>query len=154
MGAALLAHLVAALCAPALFSRAGRSAFLLLALVPAATFGWLLSLAHRPLGAAPLVEQHRWIAGLGLHVTLELDGVRWLFALVVTVVGAVVLAYCAWYFRAGERDLRGTLGGITMNQTGREMECMVLMMGIYLVISLIVSTIMNAYNNAVKLRER
>ena len=105
MGAALLAHLVAALCAPALFSRAGRSAFLLLALVPAATFGWLLSLAHRPLGAAPLVEQHRWIAGLGLHVTLELDGVRWLFALVVTVVGAVVLAYCAWYFRAGERDL-------------------------------------------------
>jgi general L-amino acid transport system permease protein len=54
----------------------------------------------------------------------------------------------------GYLDLRGTLGGITMNQTGREMECMVLMMGIYLVISLIVSTIMNAYNNAVKLRER
>ncbi|NEY91227.1 amino acid ABC transporter permease [Tabrizicola oligotrophica] len=54
----------------------------------------------------------------------------------------------------GYLDLRGTLGGITMNQTGREMECMVLMMGIYLVISLIVSSIMNAYNNAVKLRER
>ena len=51
-------------------------------------------------------------------------------------------------------DLRGTLGGITMNQTGREMECMLLMMGIYLVISLIVSSIMNAYNNAVKLKER
>ena len=51
-------------------------------------------------------------------------------------------------------DLRGTLGGITMNQTGREMECMLLMMGIYLVISLIISSIMNAYNNAVKLRER
>ncbi|TXI05382.1 MAG: ABC transporter permease subunit [Pseudorhodobacter sp.] len=54
----------------------------------------------------------------------------------------------------GYLDLRGTLGGITMNQTGREMECMVLMMGIYLVISLIVSSLMNAYNNAVKLRER
>ena len=51
-------------------------------------------------------------------------------------------------------DLRGTLGGITMNQTGREMECMLLMMGIYLIISLIISSIMNAYNNAVKLRER
>ena len=51
-------------------------------------------------------------------------------------------------------DLRGTLGGITMNQTGREMECMLLMMGIYLVISLIISSIMNAYNNAVKLKER
>lgn len=54
----------------------------------------------------------------------------------------------------GYLDLRGTLGGITMNQTGREMECMLLMMGIYLVVSLIVSSIMNAYNNAVKLKER
>ncbi len=54
----------------------------------------------------------------------------------------------------GYLDLRGTLGGITMNQTGREMECMLLMMGIYLVISLVVSSIMNAYNNAVKLKER
>lgn len=54
----------------------------------------------------------------------------------------------------GYLDLRGTLGGITMNQTGREMECMLLMMGIYLIISLIVSSIMNAYNNAVKLKER
>ncbi len=54
----------------------------------------------------------------------------------------------------GYLDLRGTLGGITMNQTGREMECMLLMMAIYLVISLIVSSIMNAYNNAVKLKER
>ena len=54
----------------------------------------------------------------------------------------------------GYLDLRGTLGGITMNQTGREMECMLLMMAIYLVISLIVSSVMNAYNNAVKLKER
>jgi general L-amino acid transport system permease protein len=29
-------------------------------------------------------------------------------------------------------DLRGTLGGITLNQTGRELECMLLMMLIYL----------------------
>lgn len=51
-------------------------------------------------------------------------------------------------------DLRGTLGGITMNQTGREMECMVLMMGIYLTISLLISSLMNIYNNSVKLKER
>ena len=54
----------------------------------------------------------------------------------------------------GYLDLRGTLGGITMNQTGREMESMVLMMAIYLTISLIISSMMNIYNNAVKLRER
>ena len=105
MGAALAAHLVAAFIAPALVSRSGRKGFLFLALVPAATAGWLLTLAGRTLGADPVIEEHRWIDGLGLHLTLQLDGVRWLFALVVTGIGAVVLAYCAWYFRAGERDL-------------------------------------------------
>ena len=51
-------------------------------------------------------------------------------------------------------DLRGTLGGITLNQTGRELECMLMMMGIYLIISLIISAVANAYNSSVKLRER
>ena len=51
-------------------------------------------------------------------------------------------------------DLRGTLGGITLNQTGRELECMLLMMLTYLIISLIISAIANAYNASVKLKER
>jgi len=51
-------------------------------------------------------------------------------------------------------DLRGTLGGITLNQTGKELECMLLMMAIYLVISLIISSLMNVFNRAVKLKER
>ena len=36
-------------------------------------------------------------------------------------------------------DLRGTLGGITLNQTGRELEAILLMMLIYLLISVITS---------------
>jgi general L-amino acid transport system permease protein len=51
-------------------------------------------------------------------------------------------------------DLRGTLGGITLNQTGKELECMLLMMAIYLTLSLIISTVMNAFNRAVALKER
>jgi general L-amino acid transport system permease protein len=51
-------------------------------------------------------------------------------------------------------DLRGTLGGITLNQTGKELECMLLMMAIYLIISLMISSVMNIYNNSVKLKER
>ena len=54
----------------------------------------------------------------------------------------------------GYMDLRGTLGGTTLNQTGREMECMVLMMGIYLLLSLTISGGMNVYNSSVKLKER
>jgi general L-amino acid transport system permease protein len=54
----------------------------------------------------------------------------------------------------GYLDLRGTLGGITLNQTGRELEAVLLMMLIYLAISLSISGVMNIYNNAVKLKER
>ena len=51
-------------------------------------------------------------------------------------------------------DLKGTLGGITLNQTGRELEAMLLMMLIYLVLSLLISLGMNIFNNSVKLKER
>jgi general L-amino acid transport system permease protein len=51
-------------------------------------------------------------------------------------------------------DLRGTLGGITLNQTGRELECMLLMMLIYLTISLLISSVMNFYNKSVQLKAR
>lgn len=54
----------------------------------------------------------------------------------------------------GYMDLRSTLGGITMNQTGRELESMLLMMAIYLTISLSISLVMNIYNNSIKLKER
>jgi len=54
----------------------------------------------------------------------------------------------------GYMDLRSTLGGITINQTGRELEGMMLLMLIYLLLSLAISTVMNFYNNRVKLKER
>jgi general L-amino acid transport system permease protein len=54
----------------------------------------------------------------------------------------------------GYMDLRSTLGGISINQTGRELEGMLLMMLIYLAISLTISGVMNIYNNRIKLRER
>ncbi len=54
----------------------------------------------------------------------------------------------------GYMDLTGTLGGITLNQTGRAIEAIFLLMLFYLAISLGISAIMNVYNNAVKLKER
>lgn len=54
----------------------------------------------------------------------------------------------------GYMDLTGTLGGITLNQTGRAIECVLLLMLFYLTISLCISAIMNVYNNSVKLKER
>lgn len=54
----------------------------------------------------------------------------------------------------GYMDVRATLGGITMNQTGRELESMLLLMGFYLVISLTISSLMNWYNSSIALKER
>ncbi|MEP2474773.1 ABC transporter permease subunit [Roseobacter sp.] len=54
----------------------------------------------------------------------------------------------------GYADVTATLGGITLNQTGRAIECVVLMMLFYLTISLLISAVMNVYNNSVKLKER
>ncbi|WP_350334216.1 amino acid ABC transporter permease [Coralliovum pocilloporae] len=54
----------------------------------------------------------------------------------------------------GYMDATGTLGGITLNQTGREMECILLLMAFYLLISLTISGVMNMYNERVKLVER
>ncbi len=59
------------------------------------------------------------------------------------------LAIAVGYF-----DVTATLGGVTLNQTGRAIECILLLMLFYLTISLAISAIMNVYNNAVRLKER
>lgn len=54
----------------------------------------------------------------------------------------------------GYMDIVATLGGITLNQTGKEMECMILVMLIYLCFSLSISLFMNWYNRRIALVER
>ena len=54
----------------------------------------------------------------------------------------------------GYMDIPGTLGGITLNQTGRAIEAVLLLMLFYLTISLTISAIMNVYNRRTMLKER
>ena len=54
----------------------------------------------------------------------------------------------------GYADVTATLGGITLNQTGRAIECILLLMAFYLTISLLISAVMNVYNKSVSLKER
>ncbi|MBT8155954.1 ABC transporter permease subunit [Epibacterium ulvae] len=54
----------------------------------------------------------------------------------------------------GYADITATLGGITLNQTGRAIECVLLLMAFYLTASLLISLVMNVYNASVKLKER
>lgn len=54
----------------------------------------------------------------------------------------------------GYMDIVATIGGISLNQTGREMECMIIVLVLYLILSLFISAIMNIYNRRIKLVER
>ena len=54
----------------------------------------------------------------------------------------------------GYMDIVATFGGITLNQTGKEMEVMIIVLSIYLSISLLISAFMNWYNRRIALVER
>ncbi len=54
----------------------------------------------------------------------------------------------------GYMDIVGTIGGVSLNQTGREMECMTIVLALYLSFSLTISAFMNWYNKKMKLVER
>lgn len=54
----------------------------------------------------------------------------------------------------GYMDVKATLGGITINQTGRELEGMLLLAGFYLTVSLVISAAMNLYGRRIALKER
>lgn len=54
----------------------------------------------------------------------------------------------------GYMDITATLGGISLMQTGKEMETMLIVMGVYLIISLSISAYMNWFNQRIKLTER
>ena len=54
----------------------------------------------------------------------------------------------------GYPELVATLSGITLNQTGQAVECIVITMAVYLTISLLISFFMNIYNRRIALVER
>ena len=54
----------------------------------------------------------------------------------------------------GYMDLVATIGGISLMQTGKEMETMIIVLLTYLCLSLLISAFMNWYNQRIKLVER
>ncbi len=113
MLALLLLHLVAAVLGPVLVRRWGRNAFLVLALVPAAAFGWVLTRLATVTDGAAVTETVPWVPSLDLEVALRLDALSLTFALLVTGVGALVLLYCARYFEPGDDGSPRFAGNLT-----------------------------------------
>jgi multicomponent Na+:H+ antiporter subunit A len=111
--ALLLAHLAAAVCAPVLVRYLGRQAFLVLALVPALSCGWILTRIGAVTGGGDVRETVPWVPALDLSVSLRLDALSLTLAALVTGVGALVLFYCARYFEAGDEGNGRFAGTLT-----------------------------------------
>lgn len=86
----------------------GRKAFALLALVPAAGAVWVLT----QWGKEPTVDLH-WVPSLHLALSLRMDPLSSLMALVALGVGALVLFYCTFYFSDDEPRLHIFAGQLT-----------------------------------------
>ncbi len=105
----LCAHFIVAILAPLFFSRWGRASFYVLAAVPGASFAWLVAqhgAVYSDSSPSPALNVP-WIPALGVDLTFRMDELSWLMSLLVLGVGALVLAYCARYFKANDAGLGG-----------------------------------------------
>ncbi|WP_104116250.1 Na+/H+ antiporter subunit A [Arthrobacter sp. B1805] len=111
----LIAMFALALGAPVIFSRLGRSAFFVLAAAPAAGFAWLMVQLPRVLAAdqgalhgrpgAPPSIVVPWIPSLQLELAFRLDALAAVLCILILGVGALVLFYCARYFKSDDPDV-------------------------------------------------
>ncbi|WP_070491927.1 Na+/H+ antiporter subunit A [Arthrobacter sp. HMSC08H08] len=114
----LLALFLAAFVAPFLVRWIGRNAFYLLALVPAAGLVWLAVVAVRgmpgKLGVlAPgtvgqdLIpqEEYTWIPTFDVEFAFRLDPLAAVLSFLILGVGALVLLYCARYFKSEDASI-------------------------------------------------
>lgn len=94
----LAAFAVVPLALPWLVGRIGPRAFFVAALVPLAGFLYSAALTPRILAGDIPTESYSWIPQLGLELSMRMDALGWVMALIVTGVGALVMIYCRWYF--------------------------------------------------------
>jgi multicomponent Na+:H+ antiporter subunit A len=98
-------HALAAVLAPLLVRRLGRSAFLVLALAPAAAFVWALTQTARVADGHPLEQVTQWIPAYGISLAFRLDPLSLVMLYLAGGIGALVLVYCARYFDSDEPGL-------------------------------------------------
>jgi multicomponent Na+:H+ antiporter subunit A len=97
--ASVLSGFAVALFAPWVHRAAPRAASVLLALFPLALTVYYAALAPSVLSAGPLAVQQPWIPQLGISLAFRLDGLALIFVLLVSGIGALVIAYAGEYLR-------------------------------------------------------
>lgn len=113
----LLAFALIPLAVRSIGIRIGVQVFPLIALLPLAAFIHALTKSAEVAAGHDVVETVSWIPQLGIDLTLRLDPLAWLMTLIVTGVGALVLFYCTFYFRANQEGL-GRFAAVLLAFTG------------------------------------
>ncbi|MBU4464800.1 MAG: Na+/H+ antiporter subunit A, partial [Actinobacteria bacterium] len=93
------AFAVVPLALPWLVSRIGARAFYVAALLPIVAFVVTAIQGADVLAGKIPFETYDWIPSLGIQLSMRMDTLGWIMALIVTGVGALVILYCRWYFR-------------------------------------------------------
>ncbi|MQA09742.1 MAG: DUF4040 domain-containing protein [Pseudonocardiaceae bacterium] len=105
---AIAVHLVLAAVLLPLARRLGRWVFVIAALSPAVTLGWVLTRAGPVLSGEAWSESIGWAPRIGLEGALRLDALGLLMTVLVTGIGALVLVYYAYYVKPGEGGVGST----------------------------------------------
>lgn len=66
-------------------------------LISAAAAVWVISMFPRVAAGGVLRETIAWVPSIGLNLTIRIDGFAWMFAVLVTVIGALVSLYARYY---------------------------------------------------------
>ncbi len=95
----LAAFAILPIALPWLVARIGARAFYVAALLPLAAFVQAAMQTGAVLSGDVPFETYAWIPSLGIDLSMRMDTLGWVMALIVTGVGALVMIYCRWYFR-------------------------------------------------------
>ena len=111
--AIILLPLLLGTCCMLLFKNAPRVILAAISLaIAGSSFGLVVLQSQTILAGQRLQEQWAWLPELGLNLSLRLDALAWLFALLITGIGCLILLYA--YFYLGPKNSLAKLYGLLM----------------------------------------
>ncbi len=113
----LAAFVLVPLVLPGIVRLIGARAFYVAAVLPAVAFVHTALQGPIVLSGGIPFEAYDWIPSLSLRLSMRMDVLSWVLALIVTGVGALVLLYCRWYFQ-GHPEGTGQFSAVLLGFAG------------------------------------
>ncbi len=101
---AVLSGFLLALIAPWIYQQAGDKAGWILAVLPACLAVYFATFLPDVIAGELIVEHYAWVPSLDVDLTMTLDGLSLLFALLISVIGTFIVIYGSGYLH-GDRNI-------------------------------------------------